>query len=271
MLPPITVDPRNDPRKGRGYRPANSQDSAATTGLVVNPNGTYVSNQNNGVYGGQGQYGSGLPAVNVGVSSGNAPTNSPLFNAIQANPQDFGINLNQPSSSGYDTRSPAQVYDQQHPLPAPGTPESLALAKSHQQQQEQNTIDSVTARLEGGDLSALNDLPDADKQAMGLPTTTNSNGGDKGEPTDFQKTKAYQYNLENNVPFLNQKRYDYEHHKMITVGQWLKQERNKYNKHGRRKSGGGGGSAPAPEPPKVQNTDYTLQQYGVVNFNTATG
>ncbi|HEY6020777.1 MAG TPA: hypothetical protein VIY48_13045 [Candidatus Paceibacterota bacterium] len=269
MLPPITVDPRNDPRKGRGYRPANSQDSAATTGLVVNPNGTYVSNQNNGVYGAQGQFGSPLPSVNVGV--GNRP-NSPLFNAIQSNPSAFGIDLNSnaPSTSGYDTRSPAQVYDQQHPLPTPGSPESLALAKSHQQQQEQNTIDSVTSRLEGGDLSALNDLPDADKQAMGLPTTT-SGTKDNAEPTDFQKTKAYQYNLENNIPFLSQKRYDYEHHKMITVGQWLKQERNKYNKHGRRKSGGGGGGQAQAAPEEKKNPDYTLQQYGVVNFNTATG
>src|SRR5688572_2325130 len=57
------------------YRPITSSDNASTTGLAVNPNGTYVANtypQGNAAYGAQGQWGAFLPQVYNSVQAGQA-------------------------------------------------------------------------------------------------------------------------------------------------------------------------------------------------------
>src|SRR5688572_9677373 len=73
MLPTIQVTnkrpyPGIRPRKPPRARPISAGETAATTGLAMNPNGTYIANtypQSNAAFGAQGAYGSGLPAVNV--------------------------------------------------------------------------------------------------------------------------------------------------------------------------------------------------------------
>lgn len=71
----------------------------------------------------------------------------------------------------------------------------------------------------------------------------NKGGADN---TDFNQTAAAQYNAANNIPFLNQKRWDPKRRKYITVGQWLKQNRRGGRGRGARggggSNGGGGGS-----------------------------
>lgn len=306
--PPVSVAPYNpnDPRRGRGWnynpsRPISGTDSAATTGLVVNPNGTYVSS--NGAFGGQGQFGATLPTVNVGVQGGAQPARSPLFNAIQQNPQAFGINLNQaPSTQGYNT-TPSNYYNPDlgaaasgvpagtppGALPKPGTPESLALAQGHYEAGNQMRVDIALTKLEQGDLSGLEWLPQEDLEAMGLgdlagappkggasdPNRRGAQGIGTGvdeskDMTPAQKEARYWHNKEVEYEFLRQQRWNPDTKKYESVGKWLNREKGKYAKGGRRRYRGGT-SGPAQDKPKDKSTNYTIQQYGVVNFNTATG
>lgn len=302
-LPPTQVNYRNR------TRPINPQDSAATTGLVSNPNGTYVSNPfpttaQNGM---QGAFGAMLPSVNVG--NPNAPT-SPLFNALQSGALTSSAPVNSPlfnTLKNLPINTPSYPdYAQRHPelsqpnLPQLGTPESLALANKHyqaqQQMKEERVVNGVIAALQQGDLSALSQLPAADLEAMGLGEFASSGVGgganesdsdyvkrmteigtgvDEGKDmTPAQLEERYYKNKAIEAEFLNAKRWDAKKKKYVTVGQWLKQERNKYNKHGRRRSGRGGGGGQEriqPEQPKEEVKEYTVQQAGVVNFNTATG
>jgi len=315
MFPTNPTNPFNRPPK---FRPINPTDSAATTGLLSNPNGTYISNPfpTTAQNGAQGAFGAMLPQVNVQNPNAlpnlaqpmnpvqlyqqmkNAPWNqptpsSPLFNTLKNMP------LNQPAYQDYAQRHPEASGTGQ--LPRPGTPESLALANRHAQAQQQIheeiLVNSVISAVESGDYSALSQLPAADLEAMGLGDfAANGAGGgaqqqgesdadyvkrmtgigtgvDEGKDmTPAQLEERYYKNKAIEAEFLRAKRWDAKRKKYITVGQYLKEEKKKYNKKGRRRGGGGGGRpAPAPEQPKEEQPQYTMQQAGVVNFNTATG
>src|SRR5688572_24261147 len=60
--------PGPNPFKPPRPRPINPLDNPATTGLLSNPNGTYIANPfpTTAAIGGTGAYGSMLPQVNVG-------------------------------------------------------------------------------------------------------------------------------------------------------------------------------------------------------------
>lgn len=211
-----------------------------------------------------------LPQVNVGTGT---PPQSQLYNTLQA--------------GGLKTPSPLADYLRNLPLKAgdrnddyalrhpagrqPNSPESLAIAQQHLTAQQtiagQPDISAVLDRLEQGDLTALSGIPQSDLEAMGLDEIAGIVRAG-GEPTDFQMTATNIYNTANDIPFLRQKRWDAQKRKFITVGEWMRKERKKYNKKGRRVDRA---SAPAAATPTSEPANYTVQQYGVVNFNTATG
>jgi hypothetical protein len=316
MLPTINPFPTNNRNRPR---PINPTDSAATTGLLSNPNGTYISNPfpTTAQNGAQGAFGAMLPQVNV------QNPNSPLFNAIQSGAlnttpvQPFKLppvtqmpglltgnltvdQLNQIAAMN-QPQTPRPPYANQpgsgsNSLPRPGTPESLALVNRHAQAQEEMLVNSVISAVESGDYSALSQLPASDLEAMGLGEFAGMGGGggtqganesdsdyvkrmtgigtgvDEGKDmTPAQLEERYYKNKAIEAEFLRAKRWDAKRKRYITVGQWMKQERNKYNKKGRRRSGGGGGRPPVIEQPKEEQPQYTIQQAGTVNFNTATG
>ena len=73
MLPAVNIKPA---RRNTRPRPISSTDSAASTGLASNPNGTYIANPfpttaQNGM---QGQFGAMLPSTSI--------PNSPLYNML---------------------------------------------------------------------------------------------------------------------------------------------------------------------------------------------
>lgn len=145
-------------------------------------------------------------------------------------------------------------------------------------------INILTAALERGDFSVLSGLPPADLEAMGLGSfagTQATNAQGKGETdsdyisrmtgigtgvdegkemTSAQLEERYYKNKAIEAEFLQQKRWDADKRKYITVGEWMKNE----SKRGRRRHKRGGGKN------KKDAAQYTLS-YGVVTFNTGTG
>jgi hypothetical protein len=110
-----------------------------------------------------------------------------------------------------------------------------------------------------------------------LPTSTGaplpgtqqagSGGGSQAGATDFQQTKAALYNAANNVPFLQQKRWDDKRKKYITVGQWMRESQRKFNKKGKYV----GDRKPKQQQQQVQQSqDYTLAN-AIINLGVSAG
>lgn len=273
MLPTVQVPAR----RPKPLRPISQNDSAASTGLASNPNGTYIANPfpttaQNGM---QGQFGAMLP------SGGNMPTNSPMYNmltsggALQPPKPVIPGATYQPQGSGRSGRETLQNPNQNPNMHiSPGWMGSGTFTQNAAMQ-------GVLNRLDMGDMSAISQIPKADLEAMGLGDLAAVTGSDPaGEPTDFQKTETYKKNVQNGIPLDRQLRWDEKKRKYITVGQWMRQERKKYNKKGKyvgdkranqSKSNKPNTPAPKPEEAKDENYHGTIQQLGVVNFNTATG
>jgi hypothetical protein len=81
-----------------------------------------------------------------------------------------------------------------------------------------------------------------------------------GDNTDFANTAAARYNAANNIPFLQQSRWDPKRRKYISVGQWLRQ-----NRRGGRGRGGGG-----KKPPEQKQQEFTLTN-SFLDFNVSAG
>ncbi len=312
-LPPMYGNSSNRNRP----RPLNPLDSALTTGLVSNPNGTYVSNPfpTTAQNGQQGQFGAMLPQVNV--SPLHAAIQSGAMNAPIVNPATFQpfrlppvmanggmgqmtaaqlqqiTQLNQPNPIQPPFRDPKDTQPATSTgLPQPGTEASQALAQTHYKEQlriqEQRTVTDVLARLESGDMSAIADIPAADLEAMGLGFLANYGAGGGGNQTSTsggapgtegigtwvdegkdmtpeQLESRYYKNKAFEVEFLRASRWDAKRKKYISVGQWMRQERNSRNKHGRKKN-----NNPKPKPAAVtEGARFTNSVEG--NFNTGTG
>lgn len=265
-------------------RPISQNDSAASTGLASNPNGTYVANPypTTAAAGMQGGYGSMLPTT----QSSNPlftvkpllpkPPHSPLYNAIVSgaltSPAGATFQPQGSGRSGRETLNSTQNRTGQHI--SPGWTGSGTFTQNAAMQ-------GVLNRLDMGDMSAVSQIPKADLEAMGLGDLVAATGGsdNAGEPTDFQKTKTYKNNQEKNIPLERQLRWDAKRKKYITVGQWMREERRKYNKKGKyvgdKRSNQSAAkqqqAQAAPKPEEEKEYTGSIQQMGVVNFNTATG
>jgi hypothetical protein len=90
------------------------------------------------------------------------------------------------------------------------------------------------------------------------PTGNQNSGGP--DNTDFANTAAARYNAANNIPFLQQSRWDPKRRKYISVGQWLRQ-----NRRGGRGRGGGG-----KKPPEQKQQEFTLTN-SFLDFNISAG
>lgn len=100
----------------------------------------------------------------------------------------------------------------------------------------------------------------------GAPTGNPNNGYGGFEPirggdnTDFANTAAARYNAANNIPFLQQSRWDPRRRRYISVGQWLRQ-----NRRGGRGRGGGGRKAP-----EQKQQEFTLTN-SFIDFSASAG
>ena len=262
MLPAVNIKPA---RRNTRPRPISSTDSAASTGLASNPNGTYVANPfpttaQNGM---QGQFGAMLPSTSI--------PNTPLYNMLTTG-----------GGATQQTRPNTPLYNMlttgggalQQPTPVSGQPVSNSSQHiSSGSFSQEAAMAGVLSRLEMGDMSVISQIPQADLQAMGLGDLATVTGTDPaGEPTDFQKTETYKKNVENGIPLNRQLRWDEKKRKYITVGEWMRQERKKYNKKGKYVGDRRSRSQEVqPEETKDEQYHGTIQQLGIVSFNTATG
>jgi hypothetical protein len=127
------------------------------------------------------------------------------------------------------------------------------------------SVDQINA-MRGRGTGVTNNLPMnayEDVQAGPTGNVNNGYGGfeNKGGPdnTDFANTAAAQYNAANNIPFLQQSRWDPKRRKYISVGQWLRQ-----NRRGGRGRGGG------KKPPEQKQQEFTLTN-SFLDFNVSAG
>lgn len=302
------------PNRPKRPRPISAADTVATTGLTVNPNGTFISPPSTAQNGMQGQYGamlptnapqgSLLPPVQVATpgqtfhynqtgefgviqqktvnTPGTFQSSQPWMN-MSWNPAVTNLRNTLPGSEGARPTGQApnratapsspyqdrfeQMNDQRGTSGTPGSMDDYFFRNREQQTQVMN---AVLAGLDAGDMSVLSMIPASDLEAMGLGdiAATTGNGGTISEPTDFQQTKAYKFNQENNIPFLQQKRWDEQRKKYISVGQWMKQERRKFNKKGRYVGDNRGGKKKTPAAP---TTPTPTGESITANFNTGTG
>lgn len=332
MLPSNPFNNNRNSNRNRP-RPLNPQDSALTTGLVSNPNGTYVSNPypttaQNGM---QGQYGSMLPQVQVqptflqqlvgynpnttfqdstpfwdtqtgqNLSTFTDPVKD-AFQRLTGQKPFYGaygqgkeratrhqtaadqLREYQASKSAQASQASQATAAGQLPVEyaADASDRSYASYRNTVHGLEQRFIGETLAALSAGDMTALANIPASDLEAMGLgeyaqygvggganPATKGSGIGtgiDEGaEMTPSQLEARYWQNRETEAEFLKQKRWDAKRKRYISVGQWMKQERGKYNRQGRRRSNRDNTPAPAAEEAR-----YTIQAEGSP-VNTATG
>lgn len=328
MLPSNPYRPTADQRNRRP-RPLNPTDSALTTGLVSNPNGTYVSNSypTTSQNGAQGQFGAMLPQVQVqptflqqlvgynpnttfkestpfwDTQTGQNLANitDPIKDAFQrltgqkpfygtygqgeeraTRHQTAADQLREYYASKRDQADQASANGQ---LPVEYAPDSSDRAYASYRNTvhglEQRHIGETLAALQAGDMSALANIPASDLEAMGLGEYAQYGVGGGANPgkgsgigtgidegatmTPSQLEARYWKNRETEAEFLKQKRWDEKRKRYISVGQWMKQERNKYNKHGKRKRNQPQAAAPA-APANAPVTDSVTG-----NFNTSTG
>jgi hypothetical protein len=266
MLPSIKV-PNPRPNRNRP-RPISPSDSALTTGLTFNPNGTYVANPfpttaQNGM---QGGFGSGLPTTSP-IPQVTMPSTVPGYIPSVMQP---------PVSVTFPGVGTQNTYTVQPPVPTVSTnPRPPAHGQGSFTQQA--AMEGVLSRLDMGDMSVISQIPKADLEAMGLADLAATIGGGTGENTDFQKTEAFKYNQANQIPLMAQKRWDEKKRKFISVGEWMRQERKKYNRKGKYVGDKAANrkraqqQAAAEQPASDGEYHGSIQQIGVVNFNTATG
>lgn len=83
--------------------------------------------------------------------------------------------------------------------------------------------------------------------------------------TDFNMTQAAQYNARNNIPFLQQKRWDPQRRKYITVGEWLRRSQGQHRRDRRARNQANNAQAQ-----EQQQVDYTLAN-SLVSFGVSAG
>lgn len=284
------------------YRPINPLDNPSTTGLTVNPNGTYIANSypTTGSIGAIGAYGSALPTVQVAplpyevnpfsqavkslfsrpsgaypgysgeipnIPTGNRPA-YPLYaqgvQAIQAEQQRAAAAANyQP---GFSAQSAVPGYV---PSYQAGTGFNPAVNTKGQQARYQDII----ARLAAGE--QIN-LTKSDQEAIEKLLSQGAGGG--GAAPGTGQFYGYERNPETgrservvkstaSSDFSKELRWDPERRKYVQIGKLMREGKlDKYGGWHRGRSRGRGGkrdSAP-------KKSGWT-GSYGVVNFNVATG
>jgi hypothetical protein len=301
MFPQIKVRPER-PKRPKS-RPISPADSAATTGLPINPNGTYVANtfpQGNAMYGAQGQFGSGLPQVNLGVTPQpmfqtqpanlNAPpsqqTAAPFMTAQQA--QQYGVQapgIARPSSG--ITGVPPVGYGPQRP-PQPASYPDFAQRPASVWQNINNIAQNILI-----DQNFLNRMSPMAQQEVEKFLTRYSNQPDPSKPfggftntggeknTDYSQTASAQYYAATGRAFEDQERW-VPGEGYVKIGKLIKQGRldvttgkmtpkgSKRNKKGKLVSVSDQNKEPVAATPAQAAAEYTLSS-GFVNFNTSTG
>ena len=292
MLPQIKVSNNPSYRRKRP-RPINPSDTAASTGLAVNPNGTYVANPypTTGQAGMQGGYGAMLPQVNVGT----APTWNPNFTPLEmsggllhAPSQPFNTTSlmhspryatptasvpQQPTYLGQGTYLGGQAgVGVSPPSSSTGgfipTPRMTGMNMStitilENIARDKNYINNLSPELKATVEGMLGMLPETTGPG-GRPLTA-AEGGD----TDYSRTAAAQYNAEHNVPYEQQLRWDPKSRKYIPLGKFFRQQK-KRNQNERWARGQKTKQQQLQNRQQQANDGYVLAN-SFVNFSTGTG
>jgi len=279
----------------RRPRPISRKDNPLTTGLPLNPNGTYVANPHptTAAAGAQGVYGAMLPQVKVPTSVPGAgrlaaspvqlprtpypPYNNPITNPVNTTP--YG-----PPAPLPPTPPPANVQLLNQGVPSYGAPVNVKNNVPTYSQSQGHPDPGLIRRLLNNP-AEYDNLTPAQKDAVdNIASGTSAIGGNPGSGgggnSDFMNTKFMQQNVANNVAFENQLRWDPQRKKYVQIGKLMKEgkldNKGRWHKKPPRRGGGGGGGneqqAAAPETPQVQETTGGFTgSYGIINFNTGTG
>jgi len=290
-------------RPPRRPRPINRNDTALTTGLPLNPNGTYVANPypSTAAAGAQGGYGSMLPQVNVGRSR--LPNQAGTIESYNVNAFLHNIipNIHNAVQS-FQTPMPTIPYASAStpPVTSPIVGASSGNYNVNQRGRGfQNTpsasgssvLDNYAYIQQSGQVgtnvldyivsnpAAYDNLSPAQKDTVDqiIQTQTGGAGGGGGAGNnDFMNTKFMQQNVANNVAFENQLRWDPQRKKYVQIGKLIREgkldKQGHWHKVKSHRGRGPGKAAAAPSTPAVtETTGGFAGSYGVVNFNTATG
>jgi hypothetical protein len=298
------------PNPNRRPRPINPFDNPSTTGLLVNPNGTYIANPypTTAAIGGTGAFGSMLPQVNVQGQTWMQQA------ANMANPATAPNNLGGVGNVPYGPQYPPQEffvrpmsrlggyygpnYRAQPSLEAPATNYAGSSVMDNYGYQQTsgivatNVIDQIIR--EGVNSGTYDMLSPAQKETIDRIVEKQTAAGQGGAGGTLGEGDFYGYerdpetgrsvrvvkNAANGDNFLKELRWDPQRKKYVQIGKLLKEGKldlkGNWNRRGNRKGGGGGvggGNRRRQQaPPGVQETTGGFTgSYGVVNFNTGTG
>jgi hypothetical protein len=278
-------------------RPISRQDNPLTTGLPLNPNGTYIANPfpTTAAAGGQGSYGAMLPTVNVNGGQNNPFTLPNTQPFATYNPQAH-LNLPPVLTAPMTPTTPQITTPNYTPSNVPSYAQPILQAAGGGTPMRDPTMRGADTRLTtdgiihrlAQDPNSFTQLAPTQQEAIerllqqsAAPT---SNAGTSGTATpgtgDFygynDKGERVVKNAANGDDFSKELRWDPQRKKYVQIGTLLKEGR--MDKYGRLRKvkkgkgggrGGGGGSAAAPE--VQQTTTGFTGSYGVVNFSTGTG
>lgn len=295
--------PGPTPKRPSKTRPINPMDSAGTTGLPVNPNGTYVANPfpTTAQNGSQGQFGAMLPQVNVGglPNAGFSQTPSMLLANVHTAPATPVAPL-LPSDVMRMQNPPSGAPQVIRPKINEGRGDPAMQAIRDQTTAARNDVGNFFANYaetkqvnydllpESMNITVANQagLTAADMAEMGYKVIngkwvqqnstqaqtqaqTQANQQANAGNTDFMQTGFMQENAANNVSFSNQLRWDPSTGTYQKIGKLVQQGKLdlKTGKDIQKKKNKGGGQQ-AQKTPQPQ-----AQVIGSVtgNFNTAGG
>jgi hypothetical protein len=300
MLPQVQV---NQPRPRRPRpRPISPADNPSTTGLLVNPNGSYVANPTGagGFAGAQGGFGATLPQVNVGQTFAQQAASFAGPNIYQQNAGQTWMNFRpqtptaSPRPSLQTTFAPvspsASNFQQYQTYGPPRTNMNPAQPnmQAFRQGEQGNLFDAnnpilgaVVQRLANGEAA---DLTTQDQEALerfllkeaGIEAPAGSSAGGNSE---FMNTRFMQENQERGTGFYDQLRWDPQRKKYVKIGDLIRQGRLdvRTGKDIYKKRRGGGGRqqnvSGMARQRQVQPQEQPRFGYGIIqgSLNTATG
>jgi hypothetical protein len=295
--PPNPFQPRS--------RPISPFDNAATTGLLSNPNGTYVANPfpTTAQNGQQGAYGAMLPQVQVNTPRvSGLPPIVPMVGyippvAVTPGPTAFTpANPNAQTPDWYN-RIGAPAANPAGPASNPDyrtrgytsrgteavTTGGSSVIDNYNYIRNTGQINEGMIKLliqKGGPESAeYKALSPAQREAV--DRIVNKSGGAGGTPGAGQ-FYGYERNPEtgrservikdsSTSNFSKELRWDPDRKKYVEIGKLMKEGKlDKYGGWHKKKKGGGGGGGGRSSAPPGKKAQWT-GSYGVVNFNTGTG